>query len=118
MIRARPALRALVAAGLLCVSAVDVARAAGALAIGTCGACGVSYDYDQAEAANAAALGQCSGHCQLATAMRGNCAALSIDMRNACGAYGYAAAPPGAEHGAALLLPQRRQGLRDPRLGV
>ena len=45
------------------------------------------------EGATAAALGQCSGHCQIATAMRGNCAALSIDVRNTCGAYGYAAAP-------------------------
>jgi len=43
--------------------------------------------------ANAAALGQCSGGCQLATAMHGNRAALSINMLNACGAYGYAAAP-------------------------
>jgi len=25
--------------------------------------------------------------------MRGNCAALSVDMRNPCGAFGYAAAP-------------------------
>jgi Domain of unknown function (DUF4189) len=40
-----------------------------------------------------AALAQCSGDCKLATAMRGNCAALSIDMHNACGAFGYAAAP-------------------------
>jgi hypothetical protein len=95
MIHARPALRALVAASLLCAVScgAGVARAAGALAIGACGAYGVSYDYDQVEAANAAALGQCSGNCQLATAMHSNCAALSIDMRNACGAYGYAAAP-------------------------
>lgn len=96
MIRIRQTVaRALVAASFLLANSLhaDMAQAAGALAIGSCGAYGVSYDYDQLEAANAAALGQCSGNCQLATAMHGNCAALSIDMRNACGAYGYAAAP-------------------------
>jgi hypothetical protein len=87
--------RGLVAASLLFVSSmkVDTARAAGALAIGACGAYGVSYDYDQVEAASAAALGKCTGNCQVATAIRGSCAALSIDVRDACGAYGYAAAP-------------------------
>ncbi|HEY6255431.1 MAG TPA: DUF4189 domain-containing protein [Xanthobacteraceae bacterium] len=84
-----------VAASLLCanVSGADWAQAAGALAIGQCGAYGLSYDYDQVDAATAAALGQCSGECKVATSMRGNCAALSIDIRNTCGAYGYAAAP-------------------------
>jgi hypothetical protein len=57
------------------------------------GAYGLAYDFLELDVANAAALGQCSGDCKLATAMRGNCAALSIDMRNACGAFGYAAAP-------------------------
>ena len=87
--------RGFVAASLLFVSSmkVDTARAAGALAIGACGAYGVSYDYDQVEAASAAALGKCTGNCQVATAIRGSCAALSIDVRDACGAYGYAAAP-------------------------
>ena len=87
--------RGLVAASLLFVSSikVDTVQAAGALAIGACGAYGVSYDYDQVEAASAAALGKCTGNCQVATAIRGSCAALSIDVRDACGAYGYAAAP-------------------------
>ena len=71
----------------------ETAQAAGALAIGACGAYGVSYDYEQVEAASTAALGKCTGKCQLATAIRGSCAALSIDVRDACGAYGYAAAP-------------------------
>jgi hypothetical protein len=87
--------RMIVAASLVSAISIgaEMAHAAGALAIGACGAYGVSYDYDQVEAANAAAIGQCSGHCQVATAMRGNCAALSIDVGNTCGAYGYAAAP-------------------------
>ena len=42
--------------------------------------------------ANAAALAQCSGDCKVAAPMRGTCAALSIDVHNACGAFGYAAA--------------------------
>jgi hypothetical protein len=87
--------RALVAASVLFATpmSIDTVRAAGALAVGQCGAYGVAYDYEQVEAATAAALGQCTGNCQLATAMHGNCAALSIDVRNTCGAYGYAAAP-------------------------
>ena len=97
----RPALTRMVAAASLLITCcfitgslgTETARAAGALAIGTCGAYGVAYDYEQAEAANVAALGQCKGTCKVATAMKGNCAALSIDVQNACGAYGYAAAP-------------------------
>jgi hypothetical protein len=92
--------RTVVAASLLLTSyattsfiGTEMARAAGALAIGTCGAYGLAYDFPQLEAANTAALGQCSGDCKVAAPMRGNCAALSVDMRDACGAFGYAAAP-------------------------
>ena len=101
MISFRPALtRAVVAAGLMftgCLIAgsfdAQTARAAGALAVGPCGAYGLAYDFTEGEAANAAALRQCSGDCKVAAAMKGNCAALSIDVHNACGAFGYAAAP-------------------------
>src|ERR1700731_3108781 len=55
----------------------ETAHAAGALAIGTCGAYGLAYDFPQIEAANAAALSRCSGDCKVAAPMRGNCAALS-----------------------------------------
>jgi hypothetical protein len=93
----RASARVLAAASLLITIVLSVGgtqtQAAGALAIGNCGAYGLSYDFPQLEAANAAALAQCSGDCKVATAMHGNCAALSIDMRNACGAFGYAAAP-------------------------
>jgi hypothetical protein len=97
----RPALTRMVAAASLVISScfitgslgTETARAAGALAIGSCGAYGLAYDYAQVEAANAAALNQCKGDCKVATAMRGNCAALSIDVHDACGAFGYAAAP-------------------------
>jgi hypothetical protein len=76
----------------LCAIAEN-ADAAGALAIGNCGAYGLSYDLTEASAASAAALNQCSGTCKVAAEMRGNCAALSVDLHNACGAFGYAAAP-------------------------
>jgi hypothetical protein len=90
------AVAASVALGLCAIADVagkDTARAAGALAIGNCGAYGLAYDFAEAEQASAAALHQCSGECKVAASMRGNCAALSIDLRNACGAFGYAAAP-------------------------
>jgi hypothetical protein len=100
MISFRPASRTFVAASLLLASCLmtgslgaQTARAAGALAIGNCGAYGLSYDYPQVDAASTAALAQCTGDCKVATGMRGNCAALSVDIHNACGAYGYAAAP-------------------------
>jgi hypothetical protein len=96
----RPASRPFVAASLLFASCLmigssgaETARAAGALAIGNCGAYGLSYDFPQVEAASTAALAKCTGDCKVAASMRGNCAALSIDIHNACGAYGYAAAP-------------------------
>jgi hypothetical protein len=88
--------RAIVAAGLISSCALTSngpALAAGALAIGSCGAYGVAYDFPQLEAANAAALAQCTGDCKVAAPMHGTCAALSIDVHNACGAFGYAAAP-------------------------
>ncbi|MBR1222874.1 DUF4189 domain-containing protein [Bradyrhizobium sp. U87765 SZCCT0131] len=68
------------------------ARAAGALAIGKCGAYGQAYDYPSAAGAVAAARKQCKGECSTVTMRRG-CAALSIDMTNPCGAYGQAVAP-------------------------
>jgi hypothetical protein len=71
----------------------ETARAAGELAIGACVVHGLADDFEQVEDVNDAALGQCSGDCKVAAPMRGNCAALSVDMRNACGAFGYAAAP-------------------------
>ena len=66
--------------------------AAGAFAIGKCGAYGQAYDYTAEDAARAAALKQCKGDCTTVT-MKRACAALSIDMTNPCGAYGYAVKP-------------------------
>jgi hypothetical protein len=67
--------------------------AAGAFAMGKCGAYGQAYDYAAEGAAKAAALKQCQGgDCKMIT-MRRACAAFSIDMANPCGAHGYAVRP-------------------------
>lgn len=68
------------------------AWAAGALAVGKCGAYGQAYDYPAEAAARTAALKQCKGACT-AIAMKRACAALAVDMRNPCGAHGYAVKP-------------------------
>jgi hypothetical protein len=66
--------------------------AAGAFAVGKCGAYGQAYDYPAEATARAAALKQCKGKCT-AVAMNRACAAFSIDLANPCGAYGYAVKP-------------------------
>jgi hypothetical protein len=71
---------------------VSLAQAAGAFAIGKCGAYGQAYDYPAENAARAAALKRCKGDCTAVT-MKRACAALSIDMTNPCGAHGYAVKP-------------------------
>ena len=80
-------------AGVLVVSAVAAVHAAGALAIGPCGAYGLAYDHTAAEAARAEAMRKCAGKgCKVVASMTMNCAAFAVDMRNACGSYGFAAA--------------------------
>lgn len=71
---------------------VTEAAAAGAFAVGKCGAYGQAYDYPAEATARAAALKQCNGDCTTVI-MKRACAALSIDMANPCGAHGYAVAP-------------------------
>jgi Domain of unknown function (DUF4189) len=72
---------------------VTPARAAGAFAIGKCGAYGQAYDYPAEGAARAAALKKCPGGNCKAVSMKRACAALSVDMTNPCGAHGYAVRP-------------------------
>jgi hypothetical protein len=66
--------------------------AAGAFAMGKCGAYGQAYDYPAEVSARAAALKQCNGDCTTIT-MKRACAAFSVDMTNPCGAHGYAVKP-------------------------
>jgi hypothetical protein len=68
------------------------AEAAGALAVGKCGAYGHAFDYRDTQSAISAAQRQCKGQCTTVT-MKRACAAFSVDMSNPCGAHGYAVAP-------------------------
>jgi len=85
------ALTGVLAAASLLIGATAVGKAAGALAIGPCGAYGFAYDYAQDDAAAQAALGKCAGDCKVVPVRRA-CGAIAIDVRNACGAHGYAVA--------------------------
>ncbi|WP_456683927.1 DUF4189 domain-containing protein [Bradyrhizobium sp. S3.14.4] len=67
-------------------------HAAGAFAVGKCGAYGQAFDYGAEREARAAAQKQCKGDCTTVT-MKRACAAMSVDMANPCGAYGYAVKP-------------------------
>jgi hypothetical protein len=66
--------------------------AAGAFAVGKCGAYGQAFDYAGENAARTAALKQCKGDCTAVT-MKRACAPLSVDMTNPCGPHGYAVKP-------------------------
>ena len=87
--------RSMARAGLALVligSAVAPSYAAGAFAIGKCGAYGKAIDYAGVTEAKAAARKNCTGDCTTIT-MKRACAALSVDMTNPCGAHGYAVEP-------------------------
>ena len=72
--------------------AVTPGLAAGAFAIGKCGAYGQAYDFAGEAKARAAAIKQCKGVCTAVT-MKRACAAFAVDMANPCGAHGYAVKP-------------------------
>jgi hypothetical protein len=74
------------------IGSVALGQAAGALAIGACGAYGFSYDFSREAAASQAALGKCAGGCKVVPVSRA-CGAIAIDGKNACRAHGYAVAP-------------------------
>jgi uncharacterized protein DUF4189 len=112
---------AAVAAASLLLAPVSAAQAAGAFAVGACGAYGYAFDYKEGVAARAAAAHKCSGTCKIVGALRRDCAALAVDAKNPCGSYGWAVERPsrhGAKHVAATLLPVWRARLRGARLGL
>ena len=92
----RFARRAIFAVALLFAAAgpqfAGPAQAAGAFAIGKCGAYGQAIDYPAEQPALAAARKQCKGQCSTVT-MKKACAAFAVDMSNPCGAHGYAVKP-------------------------
>ncbi len=70
------------------------ARAAGALAIGPCGAYGSAYDFAAMSRARAQALASCRGKkCHIVATLRHGCAAFAVDAAKMCGALGYGTAP-------------------------
>jgi hypothetical protein len=82
--------RALAVACCLMVMS-GAAGAAGAFAVGTCGAYGYGYDFHNVTDARLAALRKCTGrNCKVVGIMRRGCAAVSIDAKNPCGSFGWA----------------------------
>jgi hypothetical protein len=70
--------------------AVNTARAAGALAVGSCGAFGEAYDFSSVEEARQSALAKCQGDaCRVVATSKRGCAAFAVDFGNPCGAHGW-----------------------------
>jgi len=80
-----------VAVGCMLLAAVAAAHAAGAFAVGACGAFGYGYDYRKVTDARAAAIKKCSGSgCKVVGDIQRGCAAMAVDAKNPCGSYGWA----------------------------
>lgn len=79
------------AAAMMLAAAIVEGRAAGAFAVGQCGAYGFAYDYPEAGAARKAAVRKCDGDCKSIPVTKA-CAAFAVDVKDACGAHGYATA--------------------------
>jgi Domain of unknown function (DUF4189) len=82
--------RATAAASFL-IAAIGSAHAAGAFAVGACGAYGYGYDYRKVADASVAAMKKCSGHgCKIVGEIRRGCAAMAVDAKQPCGSFGWA----------------------------
>jgi hypothetical protein len=82
---------AMLAAAVLATVMMAPAHAAGALAIGKCGAFGYSFDYRDEPLASRDALGKCKGHeCRVVAKFSRTCAAFAVDGAKPCGAFGWA----------------------------
>jgi hypothetical protein len=80
-----------VAGFILFIIAIATAQAAGALAVGTCGASGYGFDYTRVTAARAAAMSKCKGgDCKVVGVVKRGCAAMAVDAKNPCGSFGWA----------------------------
>jgi hypothetical protein len=96
-----PVMRAFVAAALLLATATvmlvtvnTAARAAGALAIGSCGAFGEAYDFHSINEARESALGKCNGTtCRVVATVKRGCSAFAVDFKDPCGARGWGKGP-------------------------
>lgn len=86
--------RVVAAAAVLLGIGTAAVNAAGAIAIGACGAYGYAYDRPNFVQAEAAALRRCGARdCRLVATVRRGCAAFAVDAKDLCGAHGYAVAP-------------------------
>ena len=86
----RTAARPVATASFL-MAALAAAHAAGAFAIGACGAYGYGYDFRKVTDARVAALKKCSGNaCKVVGTIRRGCAAMAVDAKHPCGSFGWA----------------------------
>src|ERR1700688_2701574 len=70
---------------------LGIAEAAGAFAVGACGAYGYGYDFRHVTDARAAAIKKCNGNdCKIVGEIRRGCAAVAVDAKNPCGSFGWA----------------------------
>src|SRR5260370_42024849 len=80
-----------VATGFFLIVAIGAAHAAGALAVGSCGAYGYGYDFRKVADARVAAMRKCSGRgCKVVGTIRRGCAAMAVDAKKPCGSIGWA----------------------------
>jgi len=79
------------AAACAVMATIGAAEAAGALAVGACGAYGYGFDYTNVTDARTAAMSKCSGdNCKIVGVVRRGCAAMAVDAKNPCGSFGWA----------------------------
>ncbi len=91
MIRSARTFAAVVAAGYVLMATLGVSHAAGAFAVGACGAYGYGYDFRDVADARVAAMKKCSGNaCKVVGTIRRGCAAMAVDVKHPCGSFGWA----------------------------
>jgi hypothetical protein len=79
------------AAACFLIAALGAAQAAGAFAIGACGAYGYGFDFRKSTDARAAAIRKCVGSaCKIVGDFRRGCAAMAVDAKQPCGSFGWA----------------------------
>lgn len=88
----------ILAAMALCAVCAADCHAAGALAVGSCGAYGSAYGHDHLGEARRSALARCGdASCRTAATIRNQCAAFAVERHNLCGARGWAYAADRAQ---------------------
>jgi hypothetical protein len=79
------------AAAFMLIATLGAAHAAGALAVGACGAYGYGYDFRKTADARVAAMRKCTGNsCKIVGTIRRGCAAMAVDAKRPCGSFGWA----------------------------